>query len=121
MVGEAFRLVHEGVASPELIDRVITQGIGRRFGVTGIFDRLDLAGLDTIAGVLKAQGKPLPPALAEKVERGDLGLKSGRGFYEWPEERTHAFEARVALHLIAQRMRDQAEGLVGPFAGQDDE
>ncbi len=119
LLGEAFRLVQEGVASPEIIDRVLTQGIGRRFGVTGLFDRLDLAGLDTVAGVLKAQGKPVPPVLAEKVERGELGLKSGQGFYSWSEAETRAFQERVARHLMAQLVRDRDEGRARPFGGEE--
>lgn len=119
LLGEAFRLVQEGVASPELIDRVLTQGIGRRFGVTGLFDRLDLAGLDTVAGVLQAQGKPVPPVLAGKVERGELGLKSGQGFYSWSAEETRAFQVRVARHLMAQLVRDRDEGRLRPFGGEE--
>jgi 3-hydroxybutyryl-CoA dehydrogenase len=114
MVGEAFRLVQEGVATPEMIDRILTRSVGRRFGVTGIFDRLDMAGLDTVASVIQSTGRPVPPLLAQKVERGELGLKSGRGFYEWTPTTTAAFEDRVARYLIEQLQKDRASGRLPP-------
>jgi 3-hydroxybutyryl-CoA dehydrogenase len=48
--------------------------------------------------------------LAQKVERGELGLKSGQGFYSWTPEATAAFEERVARHLITQLREDRAAG-----------
>jgi 3-hydroxybutyryl-CoA dehydrogenase len=110
LIGEGIRLVQEGVATPEMVDRVLTQGIGRRFGVSGIFDRLDLAGLDLVTGVMRNAGRPVPPVLAQKVERGELGLKTGQGFYTWTPEATAAFEERVARGLISQLREDRAEG-----------
>ena len=111
LVGEALRLVQEGVATPEMVDRIVTQSVGRRLGVTGIFERLDLAGLDTMGAILRSAGRPVPPLIAEKVERGELGLKSGRGFYVWTPEATAAFEDRVARHLIEQLRKDRASGV----------
>ena len=110
LMGEALRLVQEGVATPEMVDRVLTQGIGRRFGVTGIFDRLDLAGLDLVAAIMRGSGRPVPPVVAQKVERGEFGLKSGQGFYTWTPESTAAFEERVARHLISQLREERATG-----------
>ncbi|MCP3139396.1 3-hydroxyacyl-CoA dehydrogenase family protein [Pyxidicoccus xibeiensis] len=110
LIGEAIRLVQEGVATPEMVDRVLTQGIGRRLGVSGVFDRLDLAGLDLVTAIITGSGRPVPPVLAQKVERGELGLKTGQGFYTWTPEATAAFEERVARHLITQLHEDRAAG-----------
>ena len=110
LIAEAIRLVSEGVATPEMVDQVITQGMGRRLGVTGVFDRLDLAGLDLMTSILRGAGRPVPPVLAQKVERGELGLKTGQGFYTWTPESTAAFETRVARHLGAQLREDRAAG-----------
>ncbi len=110
LIGEAIRLVQEGVATPEMVDRVLTQGIGRRLGSSGIFDRLDLAGLDLVTAVLRNSGRPVPPVLSQKVEQGELGLKTGQGFYTWTPEATAAFEERVARHLITQLREDRATG-----------
>lgn len=102
MIAEAIRLVSEGAADPLTIDRVIVEGIGRRLGVTGVFDRLDLGGLDILVAALRAQDRPVPKIVADKVDNGHLGRKSGRGFYEWSPERAAAFDDKVARHLIAQ-------------------
>jgi 3-hydroxybutyryl-CoA dehydrogenase len=110
LIGEALRLVQEGVATPEMVDRVITRGIGWRLGVTGVFDRLDLAGLDLVAAIMRGSGRPVPPVIAQKVERGEVGLKSGQGFYSWTPEATAAFEERVARHLSAQLREERAAG-----------
>ncbi len=110
LIAEALRLVQEGVATPDMVDRIITQGIGRRLGVTGVFDRLDLVGLDQLAAIMRASGRPVPPVIAQKVERGELGLKSGQGFYPWTPDATAAFEERVARHLSSQLREERAAG-----------
>ncbi|RKG68745.1 3-hydroxyacyl-CoA dehydrogenase family protein [Corallococcus sp. CA054B] len=110
LIGEALRIVTEGVATPEMVDRVLTQGIGRRLGASGIFDRLDLVGLDFITNVLRGSGRPVPPVLAQKVDQGELGLKTGQGFYPWTPDSAAAFEERMARHLITQLREDRAAG-----------
>ncbi|MBN8465293.1 3-hydroxyacyl-CoA dehydrogenase family protein [Corallococcus exiguus] len=119
LIGEAFRIVQEGVATPEMVDRVLTQGIGRRLGASGIFDRLDLVGLDFITNVLRGSGRPVPPVLAQKVDQGELGLKTGQGFYPWTPDSAAAFEERMARHLITQLREDRAAGrLPTPESGE---
>lgn len=128
LVGEAFRLLGEGMADPETIDRIITLGFGRRLTYSGVFDRLDLAGLDTVVAVLQQQGKPVPPVLADKVASGHFGRKSGRGFYPWAAADDERFETVQARQLGAQLLRDRttgaaadarrvyiADGLLDPF------
>jgi 3-hydroxybutyryl-CoA dehydrogenase len=110
LIAEAIRLVQEGVATPEMVDRVLTQGLGRRLGVSGVFDRLDLAGLDLVEAIMRGSGRPVPPVIAQKVERGELGLKTGQGFYPWTPDATAAFEERVARHLISQLREERAAG-----------
>lgn len=112
MMAEAFRLVQEGVATPEMIDQVIMMGIGRRFAVTGIFDRLDLAGLDVAAAMSRSRGQAVPPVLAEHVERGELGVKTGQGFYAWDAASAAALDERIVRHLIELLKQDRAKGLL---------
>ena len=113
---EALALVEEGVAEPEEVDRVVKSGFGLRYAFMGPFERADLGGLDTTC---KVQEYLLPfldrsttpsPLLAEKNRMGDLGLKTGRGFYDWTEEHrmTMARERdRVLLSLIQQVKKDR--------------
>jgi len=85
---EAIRMLEGGVATAEDIDKAMTLGYGFPMGPLRL---TDLVGLDvrlSIAEYLAREVGPRfePPALLrEKVERGELGRKSGRGFYDWSE------------------------------------
>ena len=103
---EAISLVQAGVASPADIDTVITTSIGRRWATAGVFEVLDIAGWDTVSSVgahlLPDLDPPseVPALLRRKVERGELGVKSGRGFYSWTPESAEALRYRIARALI---------------------
>jgi 3-hydroxybutyryl-CoA dehydrogenase len=83
---EAMRMVEAGVAAPADIDKAMTLGYGFPMGPLRL---TDLVGLDvrlSIAEYLCAELGPRfepPQILRDKVARGELGKKSGRGFYEW--------------------------------------
>ncbi|HEY8380345.1 MAG TPA: 3-hydroxyacyl-CoA dehydrogenase family protein [Nannocystis sp.] len=85
---EAIRMVEEGVASPEDIDKAMCLGYGFPMGPLKL---TDLVGLDVrlnIAEYLSThlkQGEHFrPPALLrEMVAAGKLGKKTGEGFYKW--------------------------------------
>ena len=89
MIREATNLVQEGVASPEDVDNAIKNGLGIRLPVWGIIEHIDAVGLDLC---LNVQNSVLPALnnepkavqlFADKVKRGDLGVKTGKGFYDW--------------------------------------
>ena len=86
---EAIRMVEEGVASPEDIDKAMVHGYGHPMGplrltdVVGCDIRLAIA--DHLAEALKAPHFKPPQLLRKMVAEGKLGKKSGRGFYEWKE------------------------------------
>ncbi len=103
----AISLVEKGVCSAEDVDAVVQNGFPSRLAKLGPMRSLDYAGLDTALHVLKnlyektgdATFKP-PAILEEKVAKGELGMKSGKGFYEYtPEEaekvRTLANDAAI--------------------------
>ena len=83
---EAIRMVESGVASAEDIDRAAVLAYGHPMGPLRLSD---IVGLDVrldIAAVLeRAHGSAFaaPKLLKDMVARGDLGQKSGRGFFEW--------------------------------------
>ena len=90
---EAMSLVQQGIATPEGIDEVVKSGFGLRMPFIGPLETADLAGLDLSLEVhedlfphLENAVKPLA-VLTEKVDRGDLGAKTGHGFHEWPKEK----------------------------------
>jgi 3-hydroxybutyryl-CoA dehydrogenase len=83
---EAIRMLADGVASPEDIDAAMTLGYRHPVGplrltdLVGLDVRLDIA--DYLASKLGKRFEP-PALLREKVARGELGRKAGKGFYEW--------------------------------------
>jgi 3-hydroxybutyryl-CoA dehydrogenase len=83
---EAMRMVEEGVASAEDIDNAMVLGYKHP---TGPLKTTDIVGLDVRLGIAEYLTSTLgprfePPAiLREKVARGELGRKSGKGFYDW--------------------------------------
>ncbi|KQR39336.1 hypothetical protein ASF80_07930 [Microbacterium sp. Leaf159] len=89
---EALHLVEEGIVSPENLDEVVRTGLGPRWSVAGPIGVADLGGLDIFERVcaelfprLSNASQP-PEALTERVAEGDLGAKSGRGFYRHTKE-----------------------------------
>jgi 3-hydroxybutyryl-CoA dehydrogenase len=113
MIGmEVQSLVDQGVCSPETIDDIISFGFGRRLAYTGFFKRLDLIGLDFIETFYKERGiEPWKP-IADRVKNGDLGMKTGKGFYEWPGESAEALHRRLNTELIRLMKMDMEEGRI---------
>ena len=107
---ECQAIVDEGLATPEMIDNVICYGFGRRMGYTGYFKRLDLIGLDFASGLDKAKGlQPWPP-IAEHLARGETGMASGKGFYDWPAEKREQFLLWYHTELIRLMQQDIERG-----------
>ncbi len=86
---EAIRLVQEGVATAEDVDRGVKGAFGWRMGP---LETADLVGLDVVlaarGGIFDQTGDPRfePPALLrDLVDQGHLGRKSGRGFYDYSD------------------------------------
>lgn len=84
---EAIRMVEEGVARPEDIDRAMELGYGHRMGP---LKTSDLVGLDVRLAIAEGLATELPgerftpPELLKKmVAEGRTGRKSGEGFYRW--------------------------------------
>ena len=112
-IGREIRsLVEQGVCSPKTIDDIISFGFGRRTAYTGYFKRLDLIGLDFGYEAAKAWGGRLWEPVAERVDRGELGMKSGKGFYDWPGDAAKRFHRRYNTELIRLMKQDMDEGSI---------
>jgi 3-hydroxybutyryl-CoA dehydrogenase len=83
---EAMRMVEEGVASAEDIDNAMVLGYKHP---TGPLKTTDIVGLDVRLGIAEYLASTLgdrfapPQILRDKVAAGELGRKSGKGFYDW--------------------------------------
>lgn len=102
---EAFALLDEGVASAQDIDAAVRFGFGFRFLAAGPIMQRDHAGLDvhcaaaaTMYPSLAANTEP-GRILRDHVVQGHLGMKAGRGFFEWTLESAQAERARYATLL----------------------
>ncbi len=86
---EAFRMLEEGVASAEDIDRALRLGLNHPMGP---FELVDLVGLDVRLSILEflhaALGERFRPnrLLVQHVRAGRLGRKSGRGVYAYDDD-----------------------------------
>ena len=86
---EAYHLIETGVVTAEDVDQVAKRLLGPRFCVTGLIESKDIGGLGThvlaqhaIVPHLHA-GRTPSAILDRKVERGELGIGTGKGFYDW--------------------------------------
>lgn len=87
MINEAIYALEEGVAKAEDIDRAMQLGASHPLGPLAL---ADFVGLDVTLDILNALERDLSdpkyracPLLGEKVERGELGRKTGRGFFTY--------------------------------------
>ena len=110
MLREALYLVSSGVASAEDIDTVLKGGLGLRYAALGPLGVADFGGLDTfehINSYLNAElcdTKEGSPLLREMVEHGELGVKSGKGFYDYSgDRRVEAIRERDKLYIDLAR------------------
>ncbi|QDV61004.1 3-hydroxyacyl-CoA dehydrogenase family protein [Crateriforma conspicua] len=86
---EALHMIDEQVCSPEDIDRITRLTFALRLPLLGPIENMDYVGLDATERLQRYMAPRLcnqtTPArcLTEKTRSGDLGVKSGKGFYDW--------------------------------------
>lgn len=103
---EAMSLLQKGVASAEDIDTVVKTSLAIRLVFTGPIEQRDLNGLDTHLSIAEYLYKDLENTtvplvtLSEKVQAGNLGLKTGAGFYDWSQTTQAAVAASKNQQLI---------------------
>lgn len=103
---EALHLVETGVVDARGVDDVMRYGLGLRYACLGPLEVADFGGLDTfhhIASYLNADlcnDTEPSPLLTKHFEAGELGVKTGRGFYDYADGRdVEATRARDEAYL----------------------
>jgi len=113
---EAISLAEKKIASPEDIDKVVKYGFGLRLAFLGPLETADLAGLDLDYDVhkylfpyLENASEP-SPVLKSMIDQGILGIKTGKGFYDWSEEKINNVvnQRDLILLKIINDIRSQA-------------
>jgi 3-hydroxybutyryl-CoA dehydrogenase len=104
---EAISMVERGIADAATVDDAIKQSFGIRIPVLGPIENADMVGLDLALAIHNTVLRDLEaspeasPLLKDKVSKGELGFKSGKGFYaSWTPEDIKRTRARLTKHLI---------------------
>ena len=99
---EALHIVESGIAEPEDIDRCLMYSFCPRYTSIGIFEHFDNGGMHLNYNVSKTlfpelcDKKEVPKSITDKIEAGDLGRKTGKGFYDWRNVDMSAYQERVS-------------------------
>ena len=107
VMNEAARMVEEGAATAEEIDKATRYGLGLRFAALGVVEFIDFGGADILhhasremSASIDAARYRAPPIVDRMVAAGRLGLKSGSGFYEYKGRDLAAYRADVLARTL---------------------
>jgi 3-hydroxybutyryl-CoA dehydrogenase len=106
LVREAANIIAEGIADAEAVDAVAKNGFGLRLPAYGILEHQDVVGLDLGVRVADYVARDLfnepkaPEYFHDLVRSGNLGVKTGRGFYDWSAKSADEVRARRDSFLI---------------------
>ena len=107
LMAEACRMVEEGVATPEEIDKAITHGFGPRYSTLGVMEFIDWGGVDILyyAGhyLSKALDSPRhapPEEVTKMMEDGRRGLREGRGYYDFRDMDVDAWQKEKLTRFV---------------------
>ncbi len=88
---ECLHIVEQGIATPEAVDDVMKYGLGMRYACLGPFEVCDLGGLDIFYNIASylfedlADEKAPFGMLADRFEKGQYGVKTAAGFYNYAD------------------------------------
>ena len=103
---EAISIVERGIADAATVDEAIKFGFGLRLPILGPMENADMVGTDLTLSIhsyilkhLENSTEP-SPLLKEKVEKGNLGFKTGKGFQNWTPEKVKESNDGLREYLI---------------------
>jgi 3-hydroxybutyryl-CoA dehydrogenase len=107
VMNEAARMVEEGVATAEEIDKATRYGMGLRFAALGVVEFIDFGGCDILFHASREMGGSIdkaryetPKIVAEMMEANRLGLKTGSGFYDYEGRDVGAYRLDVLSRTL---------------------
>ncbi|RQO44087.1 3-hydroxyacyl-CoA dehydrogenase [Variovorax sp. KBW07] len=109
VMNEAARMIEEGAATAEEIDKATRYGLGLRFAALGVVEFIDFGGCDILhhasremSASLDAGRYTAPAIVGRMVEEGRLGLKSGSGFYDYQGRDIAAYRRDVLSRTLGE-------------------
>ncbi|RTQ35355.1 3-hydroxybutyryl-CoA dehydrogenase [Variovorax gossypii] len=109
VMNEAARMIEEGAATAEEIDKATRYGLGLRFAALGVVEFIDFGGCDILhhasremSASLDAGRYTAPAIVGKMVEQGRLGLKSGSGFYDYEGRDVAAYRRDVLSRTLGE-------------------
>jgi 3-hydroxybutyryl-CoA dehydrogenase len=106
-MNEAARMVEEGVASAEEIDKAIRYGFGFRYAVLGLLEFIDLGGGDILyyasrylEGALGSDRYRTPDVIESNMRDGRIGLRTGAGFLDYSGMDVDAYREQRLAALV---------------------
>jgi 3-hydroxybutyryl-CoA dehydrogenase len=108
VMNEAARMIEEGAATAEEIDKATRFGLGLRFAAIGVVEFIDYGGADILHHASRELSASVDPAryrapdiLDRMMASGELGLKTGRGFYRYDDRDMPAYRRDVLARTLA--------------------
>jgi len=107
IMSEAVRMIDEGIATAEDIDRAVTTGFGVRYATMGPVEFIDWGGVDILHYANQYLSKELgerfraPDIVAQKIADGHLGMNHGKGFYDFENMDVEAYKREKLSTFIA--------------------
>ena len=107
VMNEAARMVEEGAATAEEIDKATRYGMGLRFAAIGVVEFIDFGGVDILhhasremAQTVDAARYAAPPIVGRMFEQGQLGLKTASGFHDYDGRDLAAYRRDVLTRVL---------------------
>jgi 3-hydroxybutyryl-CoA dehydrogenase len=107
IMNEAARMIEEGAATAEEIDKATRYGLGLRFAALGVVEFIDFGGADILHHASREMSASIDaaryraPAILERlIANGQLGLKTGSGFYDYQDRDIPAYRADVLSRTL---------------------
>lgn len=112
IIREALHIVEEGITDVKGVDDIMKYAFGIRYASYGPFEVMDFGGIDTFHNISEYLFEDLSNAkkdygiMRELYESGQLGIKSGKGFYDYSDGK-----AEEAITIRNKRFEAVAEAL----------
>lgn len=119
-MNEAARLVEEGVATAEDVDKAVLYGFGMRFAVLGLLEFIDWGGGDILfyasrylQDALQSDRFKAPDVIERNMAENRIGMKTGAGFYDYENRDVAAYrKERLKAFVSAVKQMGLEKGPV---------